>query len=240
MRRTPKSFSDVIRRVGRRPALGAAQGETRIYSEKFSREIALWLREFFQNDPRGYVALKPEGKVKTIYGTKSLDVGLVDSRGYLRLDISIKTFNFKDSKTSNYRHNFTGRFYELLGEELDLRRSYRWSTLAAFIFLPHDGAFDSEPSSFAHAVRQFSKICDKSGSWSSPEHFDHVFVVLYNTDGRLVFFDALNSPPRKGVPAASQSLSVEQVLETLNRTVDLRASEVGRDALPVAIPFKYS
>ena len=235
-----RSFSDVIRVVGRRPSLGSSQGATRIYSEKFSREIALWLRDFFLNDARGFAALKPEGKVKTIYGTKSLDVGLVDSRGYLRLDISIKTFNFKDAKTANYRHNYTGRFYELLGEELDLRRSYRWSTLAAFIFLPMDGADDSEPSSFAHAVRQFSKICDRFGTWDSPEHFDHVFVVLYGSDGSLIFYDALNSPPRKGLPDASKSMSVCQVLDILNRTVDLRCSKAEADGLPVLIPFNYS
>ena len=235
-----EEFSEVLRRVGRRPSSGVAQGVTRIYSEKFSREIALWLRHFFLNDSRGYVALKPEGKVKTIYGTKSLDVGLIDPRGYLRLDISIKTFNFKDTKTANYRHNFTGRFYELLGEELDLRRSYRWSTLAAFIFLPADGAFDSEPSSFAHAVRQFSKICDRSGTWDTPEHFDHVFVVLYGADGSLMFFDTLNSPPKKALPPVSQSLNVLQVLDILNRTVDLRSKNVDLDQLPVAIPFTYS
>jgi hypothetical protein len=107
----------------------------------------------------GTSVLTPEAKIPTIYeGGKSLDVGVVDERQYLLLDLSIKTFNFKDRNTTNYRKNYTGRFYELLGEELDLRRRYRWATLVALVFLPEDSVDDSSPSSFAHAVRQLSKI----------------------------------------------------------------------------------
>ena len=118
--------------------------------------------------------MTPEAKDPTVYGGKSLDVGVVDSRGYLLLDFSIKTFSFKDNKTKNYRHNYTGRFYELLGEALDLRKSYKFATLVALVFLPEDSTSDSDPSSFAFAVRQFSKIAALPSTECGMVEFDRV------------------------------------------------------------------
>ena len=120
-------FHRVISNTGARPNDAATQNTTRHYSETFSREVALWLRSKLISRNIGSNVLPPEGKVDTIYGIgnrgKSLDVAVLNDSRYLMLNISIKTFNFKDRATKNYRHNYTGRFYELLGEDLDLRRS---------------------------------------------------------------------------------------------------------------------
>ena len=232
-----KTFQHVLLKVGKRPSLPASQNVTRHYSETLSKEIALWLRDYLISEALGANVLTPEAKIPTIYGGKSLDVGVVDQRGYLLLDISIKTFNFKDKQTQNYRHNYTGRFYELLGEELDLRRSYRWSTLVAMIFLPEDCTEDSSPSSFAHAVRQFSKIA--STDLSVGLGFEHVFVGVHGPTGSLYFFNAAEFPPKEGPPPPKQSLHIEDVLAVIRKTVEARRSHVAADPLPTHIRYKF-
>jgi hypothetical protein len=185
----------------------------------------------------GAAVLTPEAKVKTIYGGKSLDVGVVDGRGYLLLDVSIKTFNFKDRATGNYRHNYTGRFYELLGEELDLRRSYRWATLVAIIFLPADSVDDSSPSSFAHAVRQYSKII--SHDQNEPYGFEQVYIAVHDVKGSIYFFDASEAPPRTGHPPVEMRFDTNTVVEHMRKAVNQRAARASTSPMPVCKPFRF-
>lgn len=230
-------FDRILRAVGPKPELASGQNKSRNYSEVLSKQIAHWLGAHVLAHQLGPLLLPPEAKVPTIYGVKSLDVGVVDERSYLTLDISIKTFNFKDKRTGNYRHNYTGRFYELLGEEWDLRRSYRWATLVAMIFLPEDSADDSSPSSFAHAVRQFSKVLNRERDGT--HGFDHVFIAIHDARGGIYFFDASEAPPREGHPEASSRLPLQRVLQIIHATVKGRASKVQEDQLPTKIPFTF-
>jgi len=236
------NFRDVTAAVGVRPQNDLDQNASRHYSETFSKQIALWLREKVIANGIGAWVLPPEGKVDTIYGVgnrgKSLDVGVLDDRRYLLLNISIKTFNFKDRRTRNYRHNYTGRFYELLGEELDLRRSYKYATLVAFIFLPDDSLSDTTPSSFAHAVRQFSKIASRDRD-EIGLGFDFVFVAVHSAAGELYFFNSTGSPPRNGAPPPEMRLSIDQVLAIVTAVANRRRDSIADDPLPVYVPFRY-
>lgn len=237
-----REFIDILQLIGEKPNAGSSQNTTRNYSERLSREIALWIGALLRERFPKMTILPPEGKVNTIYGVgsrgKSLDVGMVDERGYLLVDISIKTFNFKDHRTHNYRKNFTGRFYELLGEELDLRRSYRHAILAAFIFLPADSFTDSKPSSFALAAKQFSKILKQSGD---PESFgfDFVYVATHTPAGDVTMFDSRNRPPMIGLPKAEHALSIVQVLDQISERLDQRRSAITGDNLPTYNSFEF-
>ena len=237
-----RTFGDVLHTVGSKPPEAASQNATRHYSETLSREIAIWIREKVIVEFEEAEVLLPEGKVNTIYGVgnrgKSLDVGVLNSRKYLLLDISIKTFNFKDRKTNNYRHNYTGRFYELLGEDLDIRRSYPHATLVALIFLPEDSIQDSIPSSFAHCVRQFSKIA-KRGLAESELGFEFVFVGIHNESGDLYFFNSTASPNRNGHPPQSSRLSIDDVLQMIRQSVDSRLRLIDNASLPEYVPYIY-
>lgn len=231
------TFAEVLAAVGPQPTGTLNQNKTRNYSERLSKEIALWLRQIILTEGIGDSVLTPEAKIPTVYGGKSLDIGVIDQRGYLLLDVSIKTFNFKDRKTANYRKNYTGRFYELLGEQLDLRRSYRWATLVALVFLPSDSVEDSTPSSFAHAVRQFSKILPGAGDTGIG--FEHVFVAVHNPQGELYFFDAVHPPPRVGHPHRDDQLGVRQVMSAIGGTVASRRSAIAAADLPTHTRFRF-
>lgn len=230
---------DVLAEVGPKPLAGASQNESRHYSERFSKALAHWLRTRVARCFPDATIMTPEARVATVYGAKSLDVGVLDARGYLLADFSIKTFNFKDRKTGNYRHNYTGRFYELLGEELDLRKSYLHATLVALVFLPADSASDSIPSSFAHAVRQYSKVLAPAGE-PAPTRFEHVFIGLHDGAGDLGFFDASGPPPKTGLPHATRLQDADAMIGCVAQTVAARRPASASAAMPIPQAFRYA
>jgi hypothetical protein len=219
-------FANVLESVGERPQ-AADQNVTRHYSETLSKALALWLRDLLLKDTRVSNVLLPEATVATCFGKKPLDIGCLDDIGYLSLDISIKTFSFRDRKTGRYTHNFTGRFYELLGEGLDLRLSYPEAVLTALVFLPLDGCNDGTkgaPSSFGKAVKQYAKIAGRGSDGEHALSFEHVFIGLYDEANGVSFFDARMPPPRHGPPPKKSLISTGQMLETVLATVADRAS----------------
>ena len=238
----PRSFKDVLAKTGS-PPFDVWQDAARHYSETISKEIALWLGGVLQRDSLIERVLPPEAKIPTCYGKKSLDVGCLDASGYLALDISIKTFNFRDRKTKRYTHNYTGRFYELLGEGLDLRRSYPESVLAALVFIPSDGCDDGTrlaASSFGHLTKQFSKIAGRGGVGEHALSFEHVFVGLWDVEGSLAFFDAALPPPKSGRPKPGQLLAIEEVLRRLLATVKERTELRTPHSMSITPAFRWA
>ena len=241
----PGDFSHVLQRVGQKPSGTVSQDDSRHYSETFSKEVAHWVnREVFKRFPSLRV-LPPEGKVDTVFGKgrhgKSLDVSVLDSRSYLLVDVSIKTFNFRDRRTRNYRHNYTGRFYELLGEELDLRKSYAHSVLVAMILLPDDATTATNAKSascFAMCVKQFSKAARRPTD-ATPFGFDMVFVGVHSSNGDIYFFDATMRPPRVGHPRTDQQASLEDVLDRMVELYDSRKDVIETAPLPKYKQFEF-
>ena len=233
-------FQKVINACGPKPLITEGQNVTRHYSENFSRETALWMQELSKNFTLGDRYLNPEGKVNTVYGVgnqgKSLDVAALDERGYLVSNISIKSFHFKDRRTNNYRKNYTGRFYELLGEAFDVCKSYKYAAMTAIVILPDDSAIDSDPSSFALACKQFSKILRQNEAFEFG--FDLVYVGTY-TPKDILFFDASRRPPAYGLGNPSQLLSVSNVFEVIKDLCVSRRPYVAKEPLPKFEPFLF-
>jgi hypothetical protein len=235
-------FSDVLASIGRRPR-ATNQNVTRHYSETLSKALAIWLRELLLKDSRVERVLSPEARVPTCFGRKSLDVGCLDVNGYLALDISIKTFSFRDRATGRYTHNFTGRFYELLGEGLDLRLSYPEAVLAALIFLPSDSCDDGTPnaaSSFGNAVKQYAKIAGRGTDGEHALSFEHVFVALYDDDDGVRFFDARTPPPRRGKPPRDSVVTTRAMLDRILATVADRDSKRMPDSMNIQPVFRWA
>ncbi len=235
-------FPEVLASVGRPPA-ATDQNVTRHYSETFSKALALWLRALLLKDSRVHQVLSPEAPVPTCFGRKSLDVGCKDESGYLALDISIKTFPNRDRDTNRYTHNYTGRFYELLGEGLDIRLSYPDAVLVALVFLPIDGCDDGTPraaSSFGNAVRQFGKIAGRGTDGEHALSFEHVFIGLYGESDGVLFFDTRTAPPRHGPPARKNMLTTRQMLEAILSTVADRAPLRVADKMNIRPAFRWA
>jgi hypothetical protein len=235
-------FASVLQSVGKRPR-ATNQNVTRHYSETLSKSLALWLRDLLLKDKRVSNVLSPEARVPTCYGQKSLDIGCLDDSGYLSLDISIKTFSFRDRATGRYTHNFTGRFYELLGEGLDLRLSYPEAVLTALVFLPMDSCDDGTSgaaSSFGNAVKQYAKIAGRGTDGEHALSFEHVFIGLYDESDGVSFFDARTSPPRHGPPPKKALISTGQMLETVLATVADRAALRATHKMNIQPAFRWA
>lgn len=239
---TQNDFVDVLASIGERPDT-LNQNELREYSVQLSKALALWIRKLLLADERVHDVLTPEAKVPTCFGKKSLDIGCLDPSGYLALDISIKTFSFRDRETGRYTHNFTGRFYELLGEGLDLRLSYPEAVLVALIFLPLDGCGDATPraaSSFGNVVRQFSKIAGRGTDGEHALSFEYVFVGLYDAGKGVRFFDACLPPPKKSFPEETSLLSMHEMLDRILSTVVERSPARSPAGMKVKPLFRWA
>jgi hypothetical protein len=240
--RAGDGFSEVLASVGKRPR-AINQNVTRHYSETLSKALALWLRNRLLKDPRVHNVLSPEAKVPTCFGKKSLDIGCLDSSGYLSLDISIKTFSFRDRATGRYTHNFTGRFYELLGEGLDLRLSYPEAVLCALVFLPLDSCDDGTSgaaSSFGNAVKQYAKIAGRGTDGEHALSFEHVFIGLYDESDGVSFFNAVTPPPRHGPPEPNTLIKTQQMLESILTTVAARAPQRQSHKMNIQPAFRWA
>jgi hypothetical protein len=240
--RAGDGFSEVLASVGKRPR-AINQNVTRHYSETLSKALALWLRTRLLKDPRVDNVLSPEARVPTCFGRKSLDIGCLDANGYLSLDISIKTFSFRDRATGRYTHNFTGRFYELLGEGLDLRLSYPEAVLCALVFLPLDSCDDGTSgaaSSFGNAVKQYAKIAGRGTDGEHALSFEHVFIGLYDESDGVSFFNVLTPPPRHGPPEPSTLITTQRMLESILTTVAARVTQRQTHKMNIQPAFRWA
>jgi hypothetical protein len=238
----PTPFSSVLDWVGRERPTGGTQDEKRHYSERFSQDVAEWVAGYFYDNPALHKVLPPEAPVPTAFGKKRLDVGAVDEQGYLVLDVSIKTFNFTDPRSKNYKKNFTGRFYELLGEAMDIHGTYPHSVMVALVLLPVDGCLDGRrlaPSSFGSAVKQYWKIAGRECHTGENVRFEKVYVGVHSPDGTIFFFDAENPPPKNGLPPDTWRLSMEGMIEEVLRIVELREAGRTRSKAELETPFLW-
>jgi len=228
--------------MGDKP-LNPTQNESRRYSEIFSQEVSEWFAGYLKGGLADYKFLEPEKPVRTRNGSKRLDIGILDRNSYLALDVSVKTFNFKDRKTNAYSKNFTGRCYELIAESLEIRTNYPYSILVALILLPEDGCedyTDKRPSSFGNAVKTFSKLIQGKSLEKISFLCDYGFIGLFNESGEINFFDMNQPPPQKGKPLEIDLLDVHQISQILTKQVHERINIRSEASLPETIKFKWA
>lgn len=241
-RKGPTPFSTVLDWVGRDKPIHGGQNEKRHYSEVFSQDVAEWVAGYLVGRRGLDKVLPPEAPVRTAFGKKRLDVGAVDHRDYLVVDISIKTFNFTDSRSGNYKKNYTGRFYELLGESMDLHHTYAHAVLVALIFLPEEALFDGTtraPSSFGSAVKQYSKIAGRAAYTDEDVRFEHVYVGVHSTSGDIFFVDATRPPPKQGMPPLKWQLTPQEMFDEVLRSVEGRGELRRRSQAVLGSPFRW-
>lgn len=161
---------------------------------------------------------------------KKVDVTVSSLVSGLQIGISLKGFNFRDRRSSNFDKNLTGRTYELQ-DELRVIHDYQAAAfIVALYFMPVAAVADKRgggASSFAHTVahlRARTGRIDPSLA-SQRDRADMAFVALYSAGddeafeqqtssaravafsytesirrGVLRFFDVEDDPPMRGRP----------------------------------------
>lgn len=213
-------------------SLARNRDDKKNYAEVLSRQLALRvanaLRPSFPGILPDAQGRGQESRARSAKGIKRLDVNYSTVELGLGLGISIKTVNFRDSKSGRYTKNYTRADGELRAEASDYHVRQPYAVLAALVFMPADACDDAvrHVSSFGHAVTIFRFRAGRVEPTDDPNLFEKVFIGLYEAEGArfgdVGFFDVTDAPPKRGRPA--RLLAFADVLERIRDVYDRRNS----------------
>jgi hypothetical protein len=177
-----------------KPGDEAAQAAKKRYSELVSQQVALALGAELRR--RGLKEARPlpagggesgEGAERRMaggLGAKKVDVTWATEESGLLLGISVKTINFRDSKTRNFQKNLVNRRGDMLMEAVTLHRRFPYAVLAGLFFLDseaeHDGT-DKRRSTFLNAHARLALFTGRDDPAGREEQFERFYLILLDS-----------------------------------------------------------
>jgi len=162
-------------------------------------------------------------------GAKKVDVTWATEEAGLLLAISIKSINFRDSRTGNYQKNLVNRRGDMLMEAVTLHRRFPYAVLAAFFFFDKGAEHDDtgrRKSTFANAHARLKLFTGRNDPAGRDEQFERFYVLLLDATPVTVSLRAYEV----GKPETALSLDaiVEELLSiTAERNPDFYEMEGG-------------
>jgi len=190
MARIDDLLSAALVSVGVKPPNDASQALKKSYSERVSGAVAAALAEELRR--RGLDNARPappgitgdsgaERRMAGGIGAKKVDVTWATEESGLLLGISIKTINYRDSKTGNFQKNLTNRRGDMLIEAVTLHRRFPYSVLAGFFFLDSGAAADGtlkRCSTFHNAHTRLMLFTGRDDPGGRDEQFEKFYLIL--------------------------------------------------------------
>ena len=187
-----------------KPPHDSAQSKKKAYSELISRITALAIAAELRK--RGLKEARPteaglddksgaERRMAGGIGAKRVDVTWATEESGLLLAYSIKTINFKDSRSKNYQKNVTNRRNDLLFECITLHRRFPYAVLGGLFFLDEEASRDGTAkrrSTFENANDRLLLFDGRTDPAGRDEQFEHLHLALLGlnpSDGRVPFID---------------------------------------------------
>ena len=149
-------------------------------------------------------------------GAKKVDVTWATDEAGLLLAISIKTINFRDSRTDNYQKNLTNRRGDMLFEAVTLHRRFPYAVLGGFFFFDAGAAEDSTESRQSTLTNAHERFRIFTGR-VDPAGRDEQFEAFY-----FVTIDANPFQPKYSLAEAGH----EAEMVTLDETLDMLLARV--------------
>jgi hypothetical protein len=216
------------------------------WAQRFSKALATTIADQLRPKyPNARVTPRPDGSGQEFsvggkVDRKRTDVGIWDDAAGLVAGVSIKTYTFRDThKATRARSARIGRYVrnvkrndmELRDEADTLHRRQPYAVLTALFFMNEDACWDgvTGQSSFAHAVFTLRKRTGRAGPDARFDLFEQVFIGLFDEAGHVRFFDVRQSPRRNQPPYNSDTISLGQVLDSLDDAVVFRNTGVSRN-----------
>jgi hypothetical protein len=217
--------------IGGKPGDSASQADKKRYSEQISQVIALaFARELRERGLRGARPGAPgelagagaERRMAGGIGAKKVDVTWATEESGLLLGISVKSINFKDSKTGNFQKNLTNRRGDMLMEAVTLHRRFPYAVLAGFFFLDqgaeHDGTLTRDGrnrrrSTFLNAHARMKLFTGRDDPAGRDEQYERMYILLLDASPEQVTLRAFE------VGAPAEPVPLEAVFDTLMQIV---------------------
>ena len=200
-----------------KPGDDAAQAAKKRYSELVSQQVALALGAELRQ--RGLKEARPFGsgtdagaerRMAGGLGAKKVDVTWATEESGLLLGISVKTINFRDSKTRNFQKNLVNRRGDMLMEAVTLHRRFPYAVLAGFFFLDSEAAndgTDKRRSTFLNAHARLQLFTGRNDPADREEQFERFYLILLDSAQLSL------RPFQVGVP--DRELALEDMLDDL-------------------------
>ncbi len=215
------------------------------WAQRFSNALAMTFADHLRpRYPRARVTPRPDGSgqefsVGAKVDRKRTDVGVWDDAAGLVAGISIKTYTFRDTqpttktqpaRVGRYVKNVKRNDMELRDEADTLHRRQPYAVLTGIFFMNEDAAWDgvAGQSSFAHVVFTLRKRTGRGSPDSRFDLFEQVYIGLFDEAGHVRFFDVTQAPRRNQPPPDTQTISLAELIETIDDAVILRNTGVNR------------
>lgn len=114
-------------------------------------------------------------------GAKKVDITWATEEAGLLLAISIKSINFRDSKTKNFQKNLVNRRGDMLMEAVTLHRRFPYAVLGAFFFFDKDADSDDtvrRKSTFVNAHARLRLFTGRNDPAGRDEQFERFYIML--------------------------------------------------------------
>jgi len=171
------------------PDAGTTQHAKRKYSQDMSAVIALALAQECRD--RGMKGARPTGpgdldqsgaerRLAGGIGAKKVDVSWATEASGLLFGASVKTVNWRDSRSQNFQKNLTNRRGEMLFESVTLHRRFPYAVLAGFFFLDAQARHDGTPrrnSTFDNAFPRFRLFTGRQDPAGRDEQYERLYVL---------------------------------------------------------------
>jgi hypothetical protein len=183
-------LSKAISGLGPKPSDSSTQNLKRRYNERLSACVALAVAEELRL--RGLKEARPaspgeldssgaERRMAGGLGAKKVDITWATDEAGLLLAISIKSINFRDSKTKNFQKNLVNRRGDMLMEAVTLHRRFPYAVLGAFFFFDKDADSDDtarRKSTFVNAHARLRLFTGRNDPAGRDEQFERFYIML--------------------------------------------------------------
>ena len=183
--------------LGPKPPDSAGQDAKRRYSERLSECLALALADELRS--RGLKEARPaspgeldssgaERRMAGGLGAKRVDVTWATEEAGLLLAISIKSINFRDSRTKNFQKNLVNRRGDMLMEAVTLHRRFPYAVLGAFFFFDKDAESDNtgkRKSTFINAHARLRLFTGRNDPAGRDEQFERFYLMLLDVSSKI-------------------------------------------------------
>lgn len=176
--------------LGPKPPDEAAASVKKRYSELVSNAVAPAFAEEIRS--RGLTGARPappgvlgasgaERRMAGAIGAKKVDVTWATEESGLLLALSVKSINFRDSRSGNFAKNLTNRRGDLLYEAVTLHRRFPYAVLGGFLFLDRGASSDNTAtrrSTFLAAHNRLRLFDGRNDPAGRDEQYERLYIVL--------------------------------------------------------------